>query len=284
VVSSAYRLVSVVHLANSAMANIRLIARLDIKAPYLIKGVNLEGVRKVGDPREFAQRYYGEGIDEIIYMDAVATLYERNSLVELVEYTAENTFIPITVGGGVRSLGDVELLLRSGADKIAINTAAIGRPEFIREVSERFGSQCMVLSIEAKRRPDGGWEAYTDSGREHTGVDALEWAKQGTDLGAGEILLTSVDREGTRKGFDVELCRAVSDAVSVPVVISGGMGHPDHFVSVVHDGHADAVAMADVLHYQRLSLQSIRVAAIGAGISVRFPKAPEEQLQILASK
>ena len=269
---------------NQAMANVRLIARLEIKAPYLIKGVNLEGVRKVGDPREFAQRYYAEGIDEIIYMDAVATLYERNSLAELVEYTAENTFVPLTVGGGVRSLGDVEQLLRSGADKIAINTAAIGRPEFVREVSGRFGSQCMVLSIEAKRRPEGGWEAYTNNGREHTGLDAIEWAKKGTDLGAGEILLTSVDQEGTRKGFDDSLSRAISGAVSVPVVISGGMGHPDHFVSVVHDGHADAVAMADVLHYQRISLQSIRAAATGAGISVRVPKAAEDQLQMRASR
>ena len=186
--------------------NVRLIARLDIKAPYLIKAVNLEGVRKVGDPREFAQRYYSEGVDELIYMDAVATLYERNSLADLLSYTAENVFIPITVGGGVRSLEDVRQLLRHGADKIAINTAATRRPEFISEISENFGSQCMVLSIEAKRKTDGSWEAYTDNGREHTGLDAVEWARRGQSLGAGEILLTSVGQEGTRKGFDVELC------------------------------------------------------------------------------
>jgi cyclase len=251
--------------------NIRLIARLDIKAPYLIKGINLEGVRKVGNPREFASRYYSEGADEIIYMDAVATLYQRNSLAELVEYTAEHAFVPITVGGGVRSLGDVEQLLRSGADKIAINTAVIQRPEFIREVSSRFGSQCMVLSIEAKRRPEGGWEAYTDNGREHTGLDAVDWARKGTDLGAGEILLTSVDQEGTRKGFDVDLCAEVSDLVPVPVVISGGMGHPSDFVRAVQNGHAEGVAMADVLHYQRISMDEIRAVATDAGIAVRHP-------------
>jgi cyclase len=251
------------------MADVRLIARLDIKAPFLIKGVHLEGVRKVGDPREFASRYYAEGADELIYMDAVATLYERNSLADLVEHTSEHSFVALTVGGGVRSLGDVEELLRSGADKIAINTAGIRRPEFIQEVSSRFGSQCLVLSVEAKRRPEGGWEAYTDNGREHTGVDVLDWVKKGVDLGAGEILLTSVDQEGTRKGFDIDLCAAVSDMVPVPVVISGGMGHPDHFVSVVQEGHADAVAMADVLHYQRVSIEKIREAALDAGISVR---------------
>jgi cyclase len=251
------------------MADVRLIARLDIKAPFLIKGINLEGVRKVGDPREFAQRYYAEGADELIYMDAVATLYERNSLADLVEHTAEQAFVPLTVGGGVRTLSDVEQLLRSGADKIAINTAAIRRPEFISEVSSRFGSQCMVLSIEAKRRPEGGWEAYTDNGREHTGMDVIEWARKGVDLGAGEILLTSVDQEGTRKGFDVGLCTAVSDLVPVPVIISGGMGHPDDFVSVVREGHADAVAMADVLHYKRVPFEKIREAALNAGISVR---------------
>jgi len=253
------------------MQNTRIIARLDIKAPYLIKGINLEGVRKVGDPKIFAQRYYNEGADELIYMDAVATLYQRNSLAELVQHTAKNSFIPITVGGGVRTLSDAENLLRRGADKIAINTAAIHRPEFIDDVSKRFGSQCMVLSIEAKRRPDGGWEAYTDNGREHSGVDALEWAVQGADRGAGEILLTSVDQEGTRKGFDIDLCKIVSESVPIPVIISGGMGHADDFVRVVKDGHADAVAMADVLHYQRISMDEIRAAATDAGIAVRHP-------------
>lgn len=256
------------------MANVRIIARLDIKAPYLIKGINLEGVRKVGDPREFAQRYYEQGIDEILYMDAVATLYQRNSLADLVQYTAERVFVPVTVGGGVRTLEDVETLLRSGADKIAINTAAVQRPKFIGEVSHRWGSQCMVLSIEAKRRGPSSWEAYTDNGREHTGLDVVEWAKRGEALGAGEILLTSVDQEGTRKGFDIALCRAVSDAVSIPVIVSGGLGTPEHMVAAVNEGHASAVAVADVLHYGRESLAALRSASSAAGIPVRTVSAP----------
>ena len=251
--------------------NIRLIARLDIKAPYLIKAVNLEGVRKVGDPQKFAQRYYAEGADELIYMDAVATLYERNSLADLLSHTTENVFIPIMVGGGVRSIDDVSTLLRSGADKIAINTAATRRPEIISEISEKFGSQCMVLSIEAKRKQDGRWEAYTDNGREHTELDVVEWARRGEALGAGEILLTSVDQEGSRKGFDVALCREVSDAVSIPVIISGGMGSTDHLIEAINQGSADAVAMADVLHYRRISFDDIRSAAADAGLDVRHP-------------
>jgi imidazole glycerol-phosphate synthase subunit HisF len=247
----------------------RIIPRLDIKAPYLIKGINLEGVRKVGDPRDFARRYYEAGADELIYMDAVATLYQRNNLADLVEYTAENVFIPLTVGGGIRSIDDVARLLRAGADKVAINTEATRRPEFITEVSEHFGSQCMILSVEAKRRPDGGWEAYTDNGREHTGLDVLEWVRRGEQLGAGEILLTSVDQEGTRKGFDQELCRAVSDIVSTPLIVSGGMGSTADLVDVVANGKADAVAMADVLHYDRITIDAMRAAAEAAGIWVR---------------
>ena len=253
------------------MANVRLIARLDIKAPNLIKGVHLEGLRKMGDPQQYAQAYYAAGADEIIYMDIVASLYNRNSLSDIVRYTAERIFIPITVGGGIRNLNDVETALRAGADKVAINTGAVGRPELIGEVAKRFGSQCMVLSIEAKRARGGEarWEAFTDNGREHTGLDVVEWAKRAVDQGAGEILLTSVDQEGTRKGFDVELTRAVSDAVSVPLIASGGMGGVEHLIEVVQNGRADAVAMADVLHYRRLALPEIRAAASNAGIVVR---------------
>ncbi len=251
------------------MSNVRLIARLDIKAPNLIKGINLEGVRVVGNPRDFAQRYYGEGIDELIYMDVVATLYDRNSLSDLVRSTAEDVFIPLTVGGGVRSLADVDELLRSGADKLAINTAAIQRPELISAVAGRFGSQCMVLSIEAKRLPSGGWEAYTDNGREKTGLDAIEWARRGTELGAGEVLLTSVDCEGMCAGFDVELTRSVSEAVSVPVIASGGMGALSHLEEVVKCGRADAVAMAHVLHFDKLSLREIREHGRAVGIPMR---------------
>lgn len=253
------------------MAAVRIIARLDIKGPNLIKGVHLEGLRKIGDPQVHAQRYYEAGADEILYVDSVASLYGRNNLTEIVRYTAENVFIPCTVAGGVRSVEDVERLLRSGADKVAINTAAVSRPELVTEVSRRFGSQCMVLSIEAKRRGDGGWEAYTDNGREHTGRDVVDWARQGQELGAGEILLTSVDQEGTRKGFDLALSRAVCEAVTIPVILSGGLGEPSHFVSAVRDGKADAVAIADALHFQRHSLDEIRRAVLEAGITVRQP-------------
>jgi len=252
-------------------APVRLIARLDIKAPNLIKGVHLEGLRVVGDPSAHARRYYEMGADELLYIDIVASLYERNNLGDLVRDTAANVFIPITVGGGVRSLADVERLLQCGADKIAINTAAVRRPELIAEVSKRFGSQCMVLGVEAKRRPEGGWEAYTDNGREHTGLDPIEWARKAEALGAGEILLTSVDQEGTRRGFDVALTRAVSTAVSIPVIASGGMGEPRHLINVIQEGRADAVAMADVLHYKHLGLDELREAARAAGIATRRP-------------
>jgi len=253
------------------MPTLRVIARLDIKSPNLIKGIHLEGLRVMGDPQPFAQRYYEAGIDELLYIDIVASLYGRNNLVELVRKTAKNVFVPITVGGGVRSVDDVRELLRAGADKVAINTAGIKRPDLITEVSRRFGSQCMVLSIEAKSAGPGKWEAFTDNGREFTGRDVIEWAKEGVERGAGEILLTSVDREGTRKGFDLDLVRAVSDSVPIPVIASGGMGSPQDLVTVVREGHADAVAIADALHYSRHSLDDIRAVAQGAGISVRMP-------------
>ncbi|MBF0323940.1 MAG: imidazole glycerol phosphate synthase subunit HisF [Alphaproteobacteria bacterium] len=252
------------------MANLRLIARLDIKGPNLIKPIQLEGVRKVGDPNEFAVRYYSQGIDEILYMDAVASLYDRDMLTRIVERTAQDVFVPITVGGGLRSLDDIREILLAGADKVAINTAATHRPEMISQVAERFGSQCMVLQIDAKRRPEGGWEVYRDGGREHTGLDVVEWALRGQTLGAGEILLTSVDREGMRRGFDVELVRAVADAVTVPVIASGGMGSLEHLYDVVERGGADAVAMAHVLHYQQMQLADIRRQARDRGLPVRL--------------
>lgn len=251
------------------MGNVRLIARLDIKGPNLIKGVHLEGLRKLGDPEVFASRYYEAGVDELIYMDIVASLYNRNSLTEIVRHTAQNVFIPLTVGGGVRSVDDVRTLLRAGADKVAMNTAATRNPELITQISRRFGSQCMVLSIEAKRQGPGKWEVYCDNGREHTSLDVLEWAQRGVELGAGEVLLTSIDQEGTRKGFDIDLVRAVSTSVGVPVIASGGMGTIQHLLDVVQTGRADAVAMADVLHYDRLTLAEIRTGAAAAGIPVR---------------
>lgn len=251
------------------MSNLRIIPRLDIKGSNLIKGIQLEGLRVIGDPQEHAIRYYESGADELIYMDIVASLYGRNTLSDIISRAAKNVFIPITVGGGVRSVEDATLILRSGADKVAINTAAIARPELISDVARRFGSQAMVLSIEAKQVADGKWEAYADNGRERTGFDVLEWVRRGVDLGAGEILLTAVDREGMRSGFDIDLVRAVSSAVSVPVIASGGMGTMDHFYSAAVDGGADAIAMADVLHYKRMSIGDIRAAALAADLPVR---------------
>lgn len=252
------------------MSNVRLIARLDVKAPFLIKGVHLEGLRKVGDPQVFAERYYAEGIDEIIYIDAVASLYQRNTITDLVRKTATNVFIPITAGGGVRSVEDAKNLLRAGADKVAINTAAVHRPELITEISRALGSQCMVLSVQAKRRPGGqGWEALCDQGREHTGLDVVEWVKRGQELGAGEILLTSVDREGTRSGFDIELLGAVTDVATIPVIASGGMGKHADLAAAVIEGGVTATAIAHVLHYNELGIADIRAAATQRGIRMR---------------
>lgn len=251
------------------MSRVRLIARLDIKGPNLIKGIHLEGLRVMGEPGEHARRYYEQGVDEIVYMDVVASLYGRNSLHDIVRKAAHDIFVPLTVGGGVRSVEDVRELLRAGADKIAINTAAVKNPELIREISRVFGSQCLVLSIEAKRHGKGAWEAYTDNGREKTGLDVMEWVRRGVELGAGEIMITSVDQEGTRKGFDTALVRAVADAVNIPVIASGGMGTPAHLAEVVKEGHADAVAVAGVLHYKATDIPSIRAAALAAGVEMR---------------
>jgi|TARA_B110000196_G_C21143260_1_gene665026 cyclase len=248
---------------------VRLIARLDIKGPNLIKGVHLEGLRVLGDPQEYASKYYAQGADELIYIDIVASLYGRSKLPEIVSRTVENIFIPLTVGGGIRNIDDVKELLRAGADKVAINTAAVQRPELISEISRRFGSQCMVLSIEAKKQSDGLWEVYTDSGREKTGIDVVDWAEEGVSKGAGEILLTSIDAEGTRKGFDFELIQRVTQAVNIPVIASGGMGSVEHLRDAVQLGGADAIAMADILHYDRLTIHEIRAEAKQAGIEVR---------------
>lgn len=251
------------------MRNIRLIARLDIKGPNLIKGIHLEGLRVIGSPAEHALRYYLQGADELIYMDCVASLYGRNHLGDIVRSAAENIFIPMTVGGGIRSVDDATQILRAGADKIAVNTAAVSNPRLITDIARRFGSQCMVLSVEAKAQAGGMWEVYTDNGRERTGLDVIEWVKRGVEHGAGEILITSVDREGTRRGFDVELVKAVTSVVSVPVIASGGMGKPEDILAVTQDGGADAVAMADVLHYRRHEIGEIRLHAQRHGLNVR---------------
>jgi len=251
------------------LRNLRLIARLDIKGPNLIKGIHLEGLRVLGDPNEFAMDYYKQGIDELIYMDCVASLYGRNHLSEIIKTAARNIFVPMTVGGGIRSVDDATEILRSGADKIAINTAAVATPDLIKNISRRFGSQCMVLSIEAKKISENKWEVYTDNGRERSGRDVVGWARECELQGAGEILLTSIDQEGTRKGFDIGLVKAVSESVDIPVIASGGMGISADLTRVVLEGMADAVAMADILHYKRSTVAELRGVAREAGFGVR---------------
>jgi imidazole glycerol-phosphate synthase subunit HisF len=251
------------------LAGVRIIPRLDIKGPNLIKGIHLEGLRVVGDPHAFALDYYQQGADELVFMDIVASLYQRNNLTEIIKRAADQIFVPITVGGGIRSLDDVRTLLHSGADKVAINTAAIARPALITEVSQRFGAQCMVLSVEAKRRPAGdGWEAFTDNGREHTGLDVADWVEQAVALGAGEVMLTSVDQEGTRKGFDIDLLHAVARRVQVPIIASGGYGRPEDLMAAATTG-ASGIAVADALHWKRTTVRELKSQARLGGLEVR---------------
>ncbi|MBX7059474.1 MAG: imidazole glycerol phosphate synthase cyclase subunit [Leptospirales bacterium] len=249
-------------------ANLRLIARLDIKGPNLIKGVHLEGLRVIGPPNEYAIKYYLQGADELLYMDCVASLYGRNHLSDIVREAARDIFVPMTVGGGIRAVEDARSLLRSGADKVAVNTAAISNPNLIRQLAETFGSQCVVLSVEAKQQAADQWEAYTDNGRERTGRDVVSWVEEATALGAGEILLTSVDREGTRRGFDLPLLKAVTGRVSVPVIASGGMGRTEDIIAAAAE-NVSAVAFADILHYGRARVSDVRRTAQEAGIRVR---------------
>jgi cyclase len=232
--------------------NIRIIPRLDIKGPNLVKGIHFEGLRVLGKPEWFARYYYEHGADELVYMDAVASLYGRNSLLDIVERTAREIFIPLTVGGGLRSVEDIRRVLRAGADKAAINTAAIGRPELIREAARSFGSSTILVSIEAIRKPDGTYEAYVDYGRQRTGVDAFEWAVRAADLGAGELMVTAINNEGSGKGFDLELTRRIADAVPIPVIAGGGAGKLADVHDVITRGHADAVCLASLLHYHAI--------------------------------
>ena len=251
------------------MKRIRLIARLDIKGENLIKGIHLEGMRVIGSPNEYAHKYYNQGADELIFMDTVASLYGRNHLGDIIKSVAKDIFIPMTVGGGIRSIKDAIKILRLGADKVAVNTAAVTRPELISEISNALGSQAMVLSVEAKKIESNKWEVYTDNGRESTGIDVIEWLIKGEDLGAGEILLTSVDCEGTRKGFDLDLIKAATDSISIPVIASGGMGKYQDLYDAVYNADADAIAMADILHYNRLTFDEIRKESTASGIIVR---------------
>jgi imidazole glycerol-phosphate synthase subunit HisF len=230
----------------------RIIARLDIKGPNLVKGIHLEGLRVLGKPENFAQYYYETGADELFYQDIVASLYERNSLEAIIRKTAQNIFIPFTVGGGIRTIDDVRFVLRNGADKISINTAALKNGNIIKEISRAFGTSTIVVAIEAIRQNDGRHLAFTDNGREYTGMEVLDWVKKVEDLGAGEILLTSVDREGTGLGFDLDLIGKVTDMISVPLIVHGGAGNVQHVIEVLKNEKVSAVALASILHYEYL--------------------------------
>ena len=251
------------------MNKIRVIARLDIKNEHVIKGIHLEGLRKVGNPNELALEYYNDGIDEIVFMDAVAAYYDRNSLSEIIERACKEVFVPITVGGGIRTLDAIQEALSAGADKVAINTQAVKVPNFIKEASRRFGSQCIVASIVVKKVSDVKWEAYTDNGREPTGLDALAWAKELESLGAGEIMLTSIDKEGTKKGFDLELNEVISSVLSIPVISSGGAGKVDDVYTLLDNTNVDAVALASVLHYKLCKVDDLKNNLHANGIKVR---------------
>jgi cyclase len=240
---------------NSGM---RLIARLDVKNEWVIKGIQLEGLRKVGDPLELAQRYYEQGVQEIVFMDAVASHYDRSNLFHIIERACRSVFVPIAIGGGLRTIDDVSRALDAGADKVIVNSAAVRDIRFVSDVARRFGSQCIVGSIEAKRLPAGGWGVYVDNGREPTGLAVLDWVAQLEDAGVGEILLTSVDQEGTRRGFDNELVEAVHRSTSRPVIVSGGYGEPVHLRSLLGRVRPNAVAFAAVLHYNKVSVAELQ--------------------------
>ncbi len=232
------------------MKTVRIIPRLDIKGPNLVKGIHLEGLRVLGKPSDFAKYYYDNGADELMFMDVVASLYERNSLHDIISETAKNKFIPITVGGGLRTISDIKEVLRVGADKVCLNTAVIKNPELIRQASHKFGSSTIVVSIEAIREENGKYLAYTDNGREYTGVDVFKWAQKVNELGAGEIVVTSVDQEGSGKGFDIDLVSKISKMVDIPVIAHGGAGNKQHVVDLMKENAADAVMLSSMFHYE----------------------------------
>lgn len=260
--------------------NVRIIPRLDIKGPNLVKGIHLEGLRVLGKPEQFAQYYYETGADEILYMDVVASLYNRNSLHSIIKRTAHGVFIPLTVGGGLRTIEDIRDVLRAGADKVSLNTTAIRNPGFIREASRKFGSSTIVVSIEAIKQPDGKYLAYTDNGREFTGVEVLSWASRMEELGAGEIMITSIDREGTGGGYDVELTKMIADAVSIPVIACGGAGTMDHIAKIITDGDADAVAVASMLHYDFIRNNEVKTDVSQEG-NIEFLKSGKSFTKIV---
>ncbi|WP_296032861.1 imidazole glycerol phosphate synthase subunit HisF [uncultured Alcanivorax sp.] len=252
----------------------RIIPCLDVDAGRVVKGVQFVDIRDAGDPVEIAKRYNDAGADEITFLDITASHQERDTTLHTVEQIASQVFIPLTVGGGVRALEDIRNLLNAGADKVAINSAAVHNPEFVREAAERFGSQCIVVAIDAKKvsaeSDTNRWEIFTHGGRKPTGLDAVEWARKMTDYGAGEILLTSMDRDGTKNGFDIALTRAISDAVPVPVIASGGVGNLQHLVDGVQQGGADAVLAASIFHFGEYSVQQAKEFMLSAGVEMRL--------------
>lgn len=252
------------------MHTVRVIPCLDVNNGRVVKGVNFVDLRDAGDPVEIATAYDAAGADEVVFLDITASSDGRNTVVDMVRQVASKLFIPFTVGGGIRTVEDFKLLLREGADKVSVNSAAIKNPELIREASEKFGRQCVVVAIDAKRREGGGWNIYLNGGRVDTGIDCLEWAKRVEQLGAGEILLTSMDCDGTKAGFDLELTRAVSDAVGIPVIASGGAGSLEHFAEAVSVGHADAVLAASLFHYKELEIKEVKQHMRSQGIEVRL--------------
>ena len=246
----------------------RIIPCLDVNKGRVVKGVNFVNLRDAGDPVQIARAYDEAGADELVFLDITASHEGRQTVVEMVRQVADCVFIPFTVGGGIRTVEDFRMLLREGADKISGNSAAIDRPELIREAADKFGSQCVVLAIDARRRPDGGWNIYKHGGRLDTGIDALWWARRGQELGAGEILLTSMDCDGTKNGYDLELTRAVARAVSIPVIASGGAGSLEDFSQILTEGEADAALAASLFHYKELEIRQVKQYLAGQGVPV----------------
>lgn len=250
--------------------NIRIIARLDIKGPNVVKPVQTEALRVMGSPKEFIHKYYEEGVDEIIYMDIVASLYGRNLDLGQLSSVTEGVFIPVTVGGGIRTIGDINNVLRAGADKVAINTYAVSRPEFLREAVETFGAQCIILSVDAKRQTNGTWEAYTDGGRERTGKDVVDWVKQAIDMGVGEVLISSIDKDGTKFGYDIDLVKSISSFSPVPVIAHGGAGGYESIYEVIAEGKADAISASSIFHYNELEISQVKKYLKKKDVNVRI--------------